>query len=403
MNLEAKAWIPYGVYWSTPFVRWQRDFSDLHALQFGAWIAARALQDRNVDLTDISCGVLGMTVPQHGSFYGLPWLTGLIGADHVGGPTISQACATGVRCLQVAASDIAAMDAGACLVIAADRTSNGPHVYYPSPGAAGGTGQSEDWVTGNFNFDPYAQCAMLDTAENVALRWNVSKDEQDDVTLLRYSQYDAALADDRSFQRGYMTLPFDVPDKSFTKIVGAIDGDIGVQVVDEVKLRGLRPVREAGTVTYAGQTHPADGSAGLVVASRDLAQSMSRDPAVTVRILGFGQSRHEKGFMPAAPLGAAQRALQAAGVTMAQIDAVKSHNPFVINDIVFARETGFAVERMNNFGCSLVWGHPQGPTGMRGTIELIEELAIRGGGLGLFQGCAAGDTAMALVIHVDVA
>ena len=82
------------------------------------------------------------------------------------------------------------------------------------------------------------------------------------------------------------------------------------------------------------------------------------------------------------------------------MDAVKSHNPFAVNDAVFARETGFPVERMNNYGCSLVWGHPQGPTGMRGLIELIEELAIRGGGVGLFQGCAAGDTAMAAVIRV---
>lgn len=55
---------------------------------------------------------------------------------------------------------------------------------------------------------------------------------------------------------------------------------------------------------------------------------------------------------------------------------------------------------MNNYGCSLVWGHPQGPTGLRAIIELIEELALRGGGVGLFHGCAAGDTAMACVLKV---
>ena len=56
---------------------------------------------------------------------------------------------------------------------------------------------------------------------------------------------------------------------------------------------------------------------------------------------------------------------------------------------------------MNNYGCSLVWGHPQGPMGTRGIIELIEELALRGGGCGLFTGCAAGDTAMAVVLEVS--
>ena len=56
---------------------------------------------------------------------------------------------------------------------------------------------------------------------------------------------------------------------------------------------------------------------------------------------------------------------------------------------------------MNNFGSSLVWGHPQGPTGLRSVIELIEELVLRGGGYGLFSGCAAGDSAMAVVLKVD--
>lgn len=78
----------------------------------------------------------------------------------------------------------------------------------------------------------------------------------------------------------------------------------------------------------------------------------------------------------------------------------KSHNPFVVNDIVFSRETGVDLKRMNNYGCSLVFGHPR-PTGTRLIIELIEELVMRGGGNGLFHGCAAGDTAMSVVISVQ--
>ena len=68
--------------------------------------------------------------------------------------------------------------------------------------------------------------------------------------------------------------------------------------------------------------------------------------------------------------------------------------------MVFSRETGADVDKMNNYGCSLIWGHPQGPTGMRAVIELIEELAMRGGGYGLFTGCAAGHSAMAVVVDV---
>ena len=104
--------------------------------------------------------------------------------------------------------------------------------------------------------------------------------------------------------------------------------------------------------------------------------------------------------MPEAPVSAAQRALARADLTLARIDAVKTHNPFAANDIVFAKQTAADLEHMNNYGCSLVWGHPQGPTGTRSIIELIEELVVRGGGYGLFAGCAAGDTAMAVVVAV---
>jgi len=82
-------------------------------------------------------------------------------------------------------------------------------------------------------------------------------------------------------------------------------------------------------------------------------------------------------------------------------DAIKTHNPFAVNDVLFSRQTGVDLARMNNYGCSLVWGHPQAPMGTRSVIELIEELVVRGGGYGLFTGCAAGDTAMAVVIEVN--
>ena len=75
----------------------------------------------------------------------------------------------------------------------------------------------------------------------------------------------------------------------------------------------------------------------------------------------------------------------------------------MVSDIALARATGLDVMEMNNYGCSLVWGHPQAPTGLRSVIELIEELTQRGGGLGLFTGCAAGDSAMAVTLRVDAA
>jgi acetyl-CoA acetyltransferase len=117
--------------------------------------------------------------------------------------------------------------------------------------------------------------------------------------------------------------------------------------------------------------------------------------------LGFGQARAELAYMPEATVPAAHNALISAGITASELHAVKSHNPFAVNDIVLAKAIGFPLANMNNYGCSLVWGHPQGPTALRSIIELIEELVLRGGGYGLFTGCAAGDSALAVVIKVS--
>ncbi len=73
-----------------------------------------------------------------------------------------------------------------------------------------------------------------------------------------------------------------------------------------------------------------------------------------------------------------------------------------MNDVYLVRELKLDAERMNRHGCSLVWGHPQGPTGLRSIIELIEDLTDLGGGYGLFTGCAAGDSAAAVVLKVSV-
>jgi len=396
--------IPHGAYWSTPFVRWQGSFAHLHSLRFAAQVARQALEARRIDPAQFDHGALGLTVPQRGSFYGLPWLSGEMGAPQLAGPTIMQACATSARLLAHAARELAADAASCVLTIAADRVSNGPHIYYPNPRAPGGTGETEDWVLANFARDPYAACAMVETAERCASQWGISTAEQHDLVLRRYAQYEAALkplADGRTFQQRYMTLPFAVPNERFDKTLHEINGDEGVHPSTAEGLARLRPVVEGGTVTFGGQTHPADGNAGMVVTTPARARELAQDPNIQIHLHGFGESRTSRGLMPQAPLEAARRALAAAGIGIGDLTAIKSHNPFAVNDLLFARETGAKLEQMNNFGCSLIWGHPQAPTGLRAIIELIEELVLKGGGWGLFHGCAAGDTAMAVVLKVS--
>ncbi len=393
--------IPYGCYWSTPFVRWQGALQHLHAIKFAAHVASRELERRNIDPRIFDAGVLGMSVYQHQSFYGTPWFMGLLGAPQAPGPTLSQVCASGVRAPVLAAMEIASGLAQTVLAATTDRCSNGPHTYYPAPKAPGGTGVSEDVVIDSFQCDPLGGHSMLQTAENVAAKHSISTAEQHDVVLRRYAQYEDALADDHAFQKRYMDLPFAVPDPRFRKTAEEIDGDQGIFVSTAEGLAKLKPVVEGGTVTFGGQTHPADGNAAMIITRRDQARELATDKSVRIRILSAGQTRAALGYMPEAPYGAARAALNQADLSWKDMAAIKTHNPFAVNDIILAREAGVSLDDMNNFGCSLIWGHPQAPTGMRLIIELIEELVLRGGGRGLFTGCAAGDTAMALVLSVD--
>jgi len=398
--VDRKAEIPYGAYWSTPFARWQGAFSNLHAIEFAAFVVKAELARRRIPSDAIDHGVLGISVPQKHSFYGLPWLAGMAGLGHVGGPTIMQACATGARVLLAAVEEVDAGLSDVTLAVTCDRTSNGPHLYYPNPRGPGGTGSHEDWVMDNFDCDPLGRHAMVQTAENVAAKHQITTSQQHEVVLQREAQYRQALADDGAFQKRYMTLPFAVPDPSFRKTVATLPSDEGIRLSTAEALAKLKPVLDGGTVTYGAQTHPADANAALIVATPERARELSRDPKIRIHLRGFGAARAALAYMPEAPIPAAQRALDDAGLTIDRVNAIKTHNPFALNDVLFSRQMGVDLARMNNYGCSLVWGHPQAPMGTRAVIELIEELVLRGGGYGLFTGCAAGDTAMAVVIEV---
>jgi len=396
-------WIPFGGYWSSPFCVWQGSFATQPPIPLAASLTRQALEARGVSAGDLDGLSFGTTIPSKYSFYGAPWFAGLAGLPHLTGPTINQACATSARCLAHAAGEVASGGATVHLTVAADRTSNGPHVYYPNPAGPGGTGDHEDWVLDSFGHDPYARNSMLQTAENVARAANVCREAQEEITLLRYRQYARALENDGAFQARYLIRPVEIKDARGRKVLATVSGDEGVHPTTAEGLGKLKPVLEGGSVTFGTQTHPADGNAGmLVTGSRDRARALGRDPSVEIELRGFGQARVEKGMMPMAGVPAARRALEGAGIGAGELAAVTTHNPFAVNDVYLSRELGLDPERMNRYGCSLVWGHPQGPTGLRSVIELIEDLASSGGGWGLFTGCAAGDSAAALVLKVNV-
>ncbi len=392
-----KVFIPYKAYWSSPFCRWQGSLQNEHAVVAGAATAKKFFELRGISPDVLDGLFLGMTIGQKSWFYAAPWFAALMGNDRISGPTISQACATSATALAMAAMAVETEQYKNILVATTDRCSNGPHSVWPNPLGPGAEVVSENWMMDNFNHDPYGRQAMVQTAENVAKEHGVTKEESDFIALRRYEQYMDSMANDREFQKRYM-IPIEVQVSKKQTIL--VDRDEGITPSTAEGLAKLRPVVPDGVISFGAQTHPADGNAGLIVTSEARAAELSADSKVRIQVLSYGFARAKKAHMAAAVTPCAQMALENAGLKVSDLAAVKTHNPFSVNDVVMGKLMGIDEKIFNNYGSSLVFGHPQGPTGARCIVELIEELVLKGGGYGLFAGCAAGDTAAGLAFKV---
>jgi acetyl-CoA acetyltransferase len=370
-----------------------------NAIVLGANTAKRWFESRDIDPTIMEYLYFGMTVAQNRMFYSHNWATAMIldGRKDVPGLFVHQACTTSVTCIHLAAVNIEAGSYETAFTLMTDRCSNGPHLVWPNPMGPGAEVISENWNMDNFNNDPWGGMKMIQTAENVAAEAGITREECDAVALRRYEQYKDALADDRAFQKRYM-FPAEV--RLSKKKVLMVEEDEGVFPSTAEGLAALRPVEPNGVLTFGAQTHPADGNCGFIVTTQEKAKELSTNPDMDIKLVSYGFARVGKARMAAAPVPAAEMALKNAGLKIEDMKAIKTHNPFSVNDINMAKKMNFDVMWMNNYGSSMIYGHPQGPTAGRLVAELIEEVAMLGGGYGMFAGCAAGDTGAALIVKV---
>ena len=160
-------------------------------------------------------------------------------------------------------------------------------------------------------------------------------------------------------------------------------------------------MRELDTcVTGGTQTHASDGMATLLVTTKENARELSPRPEIDIQFIAKTEIRTAPGLMPEAPVLAVQKLLDRTGLKMDDMAVVKNHNPFAVNDVIFANVLNYDWHKMNTTGCSLVWGHPQGPTLTRIIIESLEEAVDLGGGYVMVFGCAAGDVGIAAILKV---
>ena len=400
MKAYTKAYIPYGGYYSTPFSRWQGSLQNDNSAELAAKTARRwFLEKKKLSPTIIDYMFFGSTIAQNHWFCAHNWAAAILTDDEKFVPAlfVNQACSTSTTILNLAARDLELGVYEVAYGMMADRCSNGPHTTWGDPLGPGGQPEREDWNMDNFGGTPRHRTAMVETGENVAAEIGTTKEEVDACVLRRFEQYQAALANDRAFQKRYMFAPEVTVSRKKTKLV---EEDEGWTPTTAEGLAKLKPIRPGAVHSFGAQTFPADGNCGFIVTTRDKAKELSADPKVEIQIVSYGFARVKPRFMPAAPVPASEMALANAGLKITDMKAIKTHNPFAINDLNFAKKFGIDVNMMNNYGSSLIYGHPQGPTAGRAIAEMIEEMVLLGGGYCLFTGCAAGDTAATLILKV---
>jgi len=390
----SRARIPYGTWGSSHFPAWQTSaLAQVNIGQFAGESMARMLGLRGVHTTELEYLVIGSTIPWHWKFWTAPLVSSCMG-HRIPGYHVEQACATGLQAVLLAGAEV---DNGAFDVVGVltfDRTSDSPVGVFPERRAHERTQALAD-VWDNFGFDPATGKAMITAAGITARKYKTDREEVDDVAYHRYQQYFEAKA---SGFLDRVLIPFDILNVQ-GRPLGRVDDDLGVRQITRESLRAMRELDTC--VTGGTQTHASDGMAGLLVATQERARDLSPRPEIDIQFVAKVEVRAHPSLMPEAPALAVKKLLGRTGLTMDDMAVVKNHNPFAVNDVVFSKLLNYDWREMNNTGCPLVWGHPQGPTLTRVLVEALEEAVDLGGGHVLVFGCAAGDVGIASIFKVS--
>lgn len=376
---------------------------DMRGDDLAAGMVRAALdQVPQLDPAEIDELILGCAQPAGEQGYGLARVVAvLLGLDGVPGVTVQRYCASSLQATRMARHAIAAGEGSvfvSCGVETVSRYAMGkadgiPGTRNPLFGstqdrpAHDGTTWADPRERGEL---PDVYMAMGLTAENVAQRHGVTREEQDAYALRSQSRAAQAIADG-FFARDI--TPVTLPDGSAVK---ADDCPRPGTTADA--LAALKPVFAGdGTVT-AGNCCPLnDGAAALVIMSGVRAAQLGITPLA--RIVATGVSAISPEIMGVTPIEATRRALAAAGMTAADLDLIEINEAFAAQVIPCIRELGLDESRVNVHGGAIALGHPYGMTGARITTTLLHSLEWRDSEIGLETMCAAGGQGMAMIIQ----
>jgi acetyl-CoA C-acetyltransferase len=301
------------------------------------------------------------------------------------GVTVSRYCASSLETIRLAANNVIAGQGDVYIAGGIEFVSR----FNEAQEAARPQDQN-DKLQGKEPGQPDAYIAMGLTAENVAEKYGVSREDQDE--FAKTSQDRAVAAQEAGvFDREIVPVP--LPDGS------TLDRDEGPRPGTTLeKLATLKPAfREDGTVTAGNACPLNDGAAATLVMSADKAAELGLKPRA--RIITAATWGNEPEYMGVAPIGAIRKALDRAGMTIGDVDVYELNEAFAAQVLPIAREIGFDMDRLNPHGGAIALGHPFGMTGARIMTTLLNDLETRDGSIGLETMCAAQGQGQAMIVE----
>ena len=314
--------------------------------------------------------------------------------DTVPATTINQLCGSGLRAIGMAAQEIRCGDADVVVAGGMESMSRAPHVAYVREGQRLGDAALRDTLIADGLWCVLTDQHMGGTAEVVAERFGVSRDDQD--AFAAESQRLAGLAMERDHFRDQV-VPVPVPQRRGDPVLVDRDEHPRPDTTAE-GLGALRPAfREGGTVTAGNASGINDGAAAMVVMAEDRAAAMGVQPMA--RILGYAWTGIAPEIMGFAPVEAVRTALDRAGIGIDRVELFEVNEAFAAQAVAVQRELGIGREILNVNGGAIALGHPVGASGARIMVTLLHEMQHREARIGVAALCVGGGQGVAMVVE----
>jgi acetyl-CoA acyltransferase 2 len=379
----------------TPMTEYVGALKDVKAIDLAATAARGAFEATGVAPEEIDHTVVGNALQTSGD--------AIYGARHValksGVPaerpalTVNRLCGSGIQSIISGAHMILLGEARTALVGGMESMSMAPHVIYGArSGFALGQGKLEDSLMVAL-LDTYCNTTMAGTAENLARRYEISREAQDAYALR--SQTEAARAQSAGLFAEEI-VPVEVKTRKGVKLVDR-DDHLRPDTTLEVLAKLPTAFSKDGFVTAGNASGIVDGAAMLVIAGGDYVKERGSKPLG--RVVSWAYAGVEPSLMGIGPVPAVRRALEKAGLKLDDIDLVEINEAFAGQYLAVEKELGLDRSKTNVNGGAIALGHPLGASGTRLVLTALKELQRRGGRYGLASACIGGGQGIAIIFE----